>query len=233
MLQQADLEDRYQIEAMIKLIDTCISQIIKPHETVIYVAECVDTTKEEERFAEDGIITSQSADLTFHDEMEKMVEYLNNTYRPNSGEPNREIYVYQIVKPPNRKHRVKIEFSMTWLDGQLEIFNVYPNKEWLERKWIPEEIVDDFYDRGICYRELPFKEGDRLKIKTPLMSNYIYGTLTYAEYDGCGCWYYFFSPDGKETDIDAPNYDKETIDLSLHRFKLTSGYAIFDWVERS
>ena len=87
---------------------------------------------------------------------------------------------------------------MTWFDCKLEIFGMYPDKEWLERKGIPEETIDDFKDDGMGYRELPFKIGDRLKIKTPLMTEHIHGTLTHAEYDGCGCWYYFFTPDGKE-----------------------------------
>ena len=64
------------------------------------------------------------------------------------------------------------------------------------------------------------------------MKDYIHGTLTFAEYDGCGCWYYFFTPDGKEMDIDTEKYAEDMIDLSHHEIDLTMGYTVFDWVER-
>ena len=232
LLQQVDDTEKRQVHNMIDLIDTCLYQIYRTKENILYVAEYRDTSEIIESDEINGIINSVGADLTFHDEMSGMTEYLNKTYAPKSGETNRELYIYQIIKIPQKKHRIKIEFSMTWFDCKLEIFGMYPDKEWLERKGIPEETIDDFKDDGMGYRELPFKIGDRLKIKTPLMTEHIHGTLTHAEYDGCGCWYYFFTPDGKEMDIEAEKYSEDMIDLSHHEIDLATGYSVFDWVEK-
>jgi hypothetical protein len=156
-----------------------------------------------------------------------MTEYLERIYTPEpDDEVNREMYIYQIIKAPHEKHRKKLEFSMTWFDGKLGIFHMYPDREWLEPEGISEETCDDFDDvDGICYRELPFATGDRLRIKTPLMRDYVYGTISLAECDGCGCWYYWLTPDGKETDDDL-------ISLTYHEIDLRSRYAVYDWVEK-
>lgn len=234
LLNQVDEDEKQQVSNMMELIDTCLYQIYHTEENVVYIAEFRCTPMDRKKWDDEDIKCSSpdSAELTFHDEMIKMTEYLSDTYALKTDENNHEIYIYQLIKTPHKKHRIKMEFSMTWMDGKLEIFQMYPDKEWLERKGIPEETIDDFEDDGMGYRELPFKNGDRLKIKTPLMTEYVQGTLTYAAYDGCGCWYYFFTPDGKEMDIDAENYVNDMIDLSYHEIELTSGYAVFDWVDR-
>lgn len=234
LLQQVAEEEKQQVHNMMELIDTCLHQIYNTEENVIYIAELRNTFMDRKKWSNEDISipASDGAELTFHDEMVRMTEYLSETYALKPDENNHEIYIYQVIKTPHKKHRIKLEFSMTWLEGKLEIFQMYPDKEWLERKGIPEETIDDFKDTGMDYKELPFKEGDRLKIKTPLMAEYIHGTLTHAEYDGCGCWYYFFTPDGKEMDIDAAKYVEDMIDLSHHEIDLTTGYAVFDWVER-
>lgn len=227
-------DEKQQVSNMIELIDTCLYQIYQTEENVIYIAELRHTPIDRKNWGDEDIVipTTDGADLSFHDEMVKMIEYLSETYALKPDDNNHELYIYQVIKTPNKKHRIKLEFSMTWMDGKLEIFQIFPDKEWLERKGIPEETIDDFKDDGMCYKELPFKIGDRLKIKTPLMSEHIHGTLTHAEYDGCGCWYYFFTPDGKEMDIEAEKYSEDMIFLNYHEIDLTSGYAVFDWVER-
>ena len=53
---------------------------------------------------------------------------------------------------------------MTWMDGKLEIFQIFPDKEWLERKGISEETIDDFEDVGVEYKELPFKQGNIINL---------------------------------------------------------------------
>lgn len=234
LLEQVSDDEKQQVSNMIELIDTCLYQIYQTEENVIYVAEFRLTPMDRKKWDDEDIqcSTPDGAELTFHDEMVKMTEYLSKTYDLRPGETNHEIYIYQLIKSPHKKHRIKLEFSMTWIDGKLEIFQMFPEKEWLERKGIPEETIDDFEDVGMEYKELPFKSGDRLKIKTPLMTEYIHGTLTHAEYDGCGCWYYFFTPDGKEMDIDTEKYAEDMIDLSHHEIDLTMGYTVFDWVER-
>lgn len=232
--QQVAEDKKQQISNMIELIDTCLYQIYQTEENVLYIAERRFTPMDRRKWGDEDIKCSSpdGAELTFHDEMVKMTEYLSRTYVLEPDENNEELYIYQIIKAPHKKHRIKLEFSMTWMEGKLEIFQIFPDKEWLERKGIPEETIDDFEDAGIMHKELPFKQGDRLKIKTPLMPEYIHGTLTWAEYDGCGCWYYFFTPDGKEMDIDAEKYTEDMIDLSYHEIDLTMGYTVFDWVER-
>lgn len=232
LLQQVDEDDKQQVSDMMELIDTCLYQIYRTEEKVIYVAERRFTPMENRVDEDIRCLSPDGADLTFHDEMGKMTEYLSETYALKLGENNHQIYIYQILKVPYKKRRIKLEFSMTWLDGRLEIFQIFPDKEWLERKGIPEETIDDFADVGMGYKELPYKKGDRLKIKIPLMTEYIHGTLTHAEYDGYGCWYYFFTPDGKEMDIDSEKYVRGMIDLSHHEIDLTSGYSVWDWVER-
>lgn len=234
LLEQVCNDEMQQVSNMIELIDTCLYQIYHTEENVIYIAELRYTPMDRKEWGDEDIrcYSPDGAELTFYDEMVKMIEYLSDTYALSPGENNHEIYIYQLIKTPHKKHRIKIEFSMTWIEGKLEIFQMYPDKEWLERKGISEETIDDFEDAGMGYKELPFQEGDRLKIKTPLMTEYIHGTLTHAAYDGCGCWYYFFTPDGKEMDIDADNYVDDMIDLSNHEIELTLGYAVFDWVDR-
>lgn len=234
LLEQVAEDEKQQVSNMMELIDTCLYQIYQTEENVLYVAEFRYTPMDRRKWGDEDIRCSSpdGAELTFHDEMEKMTEYLSRTYALKQDESNHELYIYQIVKSPHKKHRIKLEFSMTWVEGKLEIFQIFPDKEWLERRGIPEEIIDDFEDVGMGYKELPFKQGDRLKIKTPLMQDYIHGTLTCAEYDGCGCWYHFFTPDGKEMDVDAERYVEDMIDLSHHEIDLTMGYTVFDWVER-
>lgn len=234
LLQQVADDDKQQISNMIELIDTCLYQLYQTEENVLYIAERRFTPMDRKKWDDENIKCSlpDGAELTFHDEMDKMVEYLSRTYALEQDENNEELFIYQIIKSPHKNHRIKLEFCMTWIEGMLEIFQIFPDKEWLERKGIPEETIDDFADEGIRHKELPFKQGERLKIKTPLMPDYIHGTLTWAEYDGCGCWYYFFTPDGKEVDIDDEKYAEDMIDLSYHEIDLTMGYTVFDWVER-
>lgn len=232
LLQQTIGKEKQQVFNMIELIDTCLHQIYQAKENVIYIAEFKYTSMDRVKWKHNGIPTSEGAELTFHDEMSKMIEYLSSIYTIRPDERNKEIYIYQIIKTPHKKHQIKLEFCLTWIDGKLEVFKMFPYMEWLKRIGIPEETIDDFEDDGMGYRELPFKQEDRLKIKTPLMEQYIHGTLTHAEYDGCGCWYYFFTPDGKEIDFDAEKYVEDMIVLNHHEIDLTSGYSVFDWVER-
>jgi hypothetical protein len=225
LLQTVGEEEKQEVQNMLDLVDLCLRQIYQTDENVVYVAEYRNTTEPDD-LPPDVIITSENAELTFHDDIMEMTEYLERIYTPEpDDEVNREMYIYQIIKAPHEKHRIKLEFSMTWFDGKLGIFDMYPNREWLEQEGISEETYNDFKDvgGGICYRELPFATGDRLRIKTPLMRDYVYGTIL-AEYDGW-CWYYWFTPDGKETDDDL-------ITLTYHEIDLTSGYAVYDWVEK-
>ncbi len=232
LLQQTGDEERRRISKMIELIDTCLCQLYQTEENVVYIAERRYASMNRTQAENIGVPTSEGAELTFYDEMSKMIECLSATYALKPDEANCEIYIFQLIKTPNEKHQIKLEFSMTWISGKLEVFRVYPDKEWLRRKGFSEETLDAFGDVGMSYKELPFKKGDRLKIKTPLMTEYIHGALTHAEYDGCGCWYYFFTPDGKEKNIDTKKYVEDMIVLNYHEIDLTSGYVVFDWVER-
>jgi hypothetical protein len=224
LLQQINEEEKMEVQNIIELIDFCLYQIYKTDENVVYVAECMDATTKLDSPA-NAVTTSKGSEVTFHDNMAEMTEFIDRNYAPATGDANREMYICQIIKSPNKKHYIKIEFSMTWIDGKLEIFTMYPNEEWLKQKGIKEKTILNFDDTGICYRKLPFAKGDRLRIKTPLMSDYIYGSVTSAECDACGSWYYFFTPDGEQKD------DAKII-LNYHEIDLTSGYAVYDWVER-
>jgi hypothetical protein len=231
LLQTVVEAEKQEVQDMLDFVDLCLRQIYQTDESVVYVAECRYTSAEHCEFPPEDITTSVPADLTFHDNIAEMAQYIEETYTPKTDEPNREMYIYQIIKNPNEKHRVKIEFSMTWFDGKLEVFHIYPHKDWLEQEGIDEKTYLEFRDGGICYRKLPFSKGDRLRIKTPLMWDYFYGTVTFAEYvEGAGC--YYFTPDAKETDVDLSQRNEDLILLNYHELELTSGYALFDWVER-
>lgn len=150
LLQQVNVDDKQQISNMIELIDTCLYQIYQTEENVIYIAEHRCTSIDRRKSGEGDIkyILSDGTRISFHDEMEKMTEYLSEVYPLESDENNEGIYIYQVIKTPHKKHRIKLEFSMTWIEGKLEIFQIFPDKEWLERKGIPEETVDDFNMSG-------------------------------------------------------------------------------------
>jgi hypothetical protein len=220
-----DEEEKQKVQNMLDVIDLCLWQIYQTDENVVYVAAYM-LTAEPKFWRQDVIVEPKSADLAFRDDITEMTEYLERIYTPEpDDEVNREIYIYQIVKAPHERYRRKLEFSMTWFDGKLEIFHMYPDREWLIQEGFSEEVCEDFNDVvGICYRELPFAKGDRFRIKTPLMRDYVYGTITTAEYDGW-CWYYWFTPDEKKED----DFD---VDLSYHEIDMASGYAVYDWVER-
>jgi hypothetical protein len=224
LLCQANEEERMEVQNILDLIDVCLYQIFRTGENVVYVAECMDATTKFDG-STNAVAVSKCAELTFHDDMAEMTEFIDRNYAPAPDDVNREMYIYQIIKSPNEKHCMKIEFSMTWIDGKLEIFTMYPADVWLKQKGISEKTIFDFSGNGICYRQLPFAKGDRLRIKTPLMRDYIYGSVTSAECDVCGCWYYFFTPDGEQKD------DGEII-LNYYEIDLTSGYTVYDWVER-
>ncbi len=134
LLQQVDADDKQQIKDMMDLIEICLYQIYQTEENVIYIAEHRLT-------ATDKCSSAEGTQLTFHDEMGKMIENLSEKCALEQNDE--EIYIYQIIKAPHKKHRIKLEFSMIWIEGKLEIFKIFPDKEWLERKGIPEEIVDD------------------------------------------------------------------------------------------
>jgi hypothetical protein len=225
LLQTVSENEKQEVQDMLELIDVFLSQIYQTDESVVYVAECMYTSAEHCEFPPEDITTSVSAELTFHDNITEMTEYLEKIYTPKPDEPNREMYIYQIIKNPQEKHCKKIEFSMTWFDGKLEIFHIYPDRDWLKQEGIAEKTYFEFRDRGICNRKLPFLKGDRLRIKTPLMSDYLYGTVTFAEYVGKE-WHYYFTADGKE------EREEDLIILNYHELELTSRYALFDWVER-
>jgi hypothetical protein len=224
LLQTVREEEKQEVQTMLDLVDICLKQIYRTDENVVYAAECMATTEQVEMPKRD-IISSKRAELTFHDDIIKMTKYLERTYMPEPDGVNREMHIYQVIKAPHQKHCIKMEFSMTWFDGKLGIFNVYPDDEWLKQKDINKETIDDFNDIGIRCKELPFAKGDRYRIKTPLMRDYVYGTITYAEYDDCGDGYYFFTPDGKDP-------DKDVIFLECHEIDVASRYAVYDWVER-
>jgi hypothetical protein len=231
LLQTVKEEEKQEVQNMLDLVDICLKQIYQTGEAIVYregivyAAECMAATEQFEMPKKD-IIGSKRAELTFHDDIIEMIKYLERTYMPEPGGVNREIYVYQVIKVPfDKKHRIKMEFSMTWFHKKLGIFNVYPDDEWLKQKGISEKTIDDFNDIGIRCKELPFVQGDRYRIKTPLMRDYVYGTITYAEYDGCGDGDYFFTPDGKDA-------DKDVVFLEWHEIDVASRYAVYDWVER-
>ena len=192
--------DLVKVEEMILLFDICIKQIFKPEGRVLYVSER----------------------NRFYDDMGQLLQEIERDFRPE-GSLNQEEYVYQITFNEEGTHQVAMEYEMTWLDGKLQVIRFFPNTEWLRKKGVAQNTIDVFEDSfGVCHKQLPFENGCRIRMKTPIMEAALHGEME-CECDAFGYWYYFLRPDGN---------NQQLIDLSYHEIDLTSGYAVFDWVER-
>lgn len=135
-----------------------------------------------------------------------------------------EIMDFCIEQIGNTQYTSKLGVETKCINGKEELTGFYPDQGFLCAKGFSKEAYKEFVDWGICHIKLPFEHGCRIRIKTLDMDKAIYGTLN-AEEDGNGCWYYFVITDDN-------NAKDGMIDISYHEIGVTSGYAVFDWVER-
>ena len=218
------VKDEYKVRQMITLFNLCIMQIYNPKDRVLYVRECISNATTEMKVSSLDVFRFPTADIEFYDSMEKLLDETGKLYN-HSNDLQEKVYVYQIILPQNQPHQILMEFEMLWMEEKLQIVRVYPNEPWLiERGVLPETLASLNYYYELCHLELPFENGCRLKIQTPIMQEPIYGILQ-SEKDSNGCWYHFFKPDGMTE-------NEHLIDLSYHEIQFTSGYSVFDWVER-
>lgn len=218
-----DGAERKWVETIGFVLDKCMDQIYKPKERALYISEVASNYGNRKYHISDHFrfITGE---LNFHSNVEQLKQELEDIGYVQDG-CNKRVYVYQLLILIDGGYKIGLEFEMTWINGILEVINFYPTEAFLQEIGVIKAAYDEFSDIGVSHLQLPFEDGCRLKIQTPVMEKAVYGILD-AEQDGFGCWYYFFQPEGAEN-------DHELIDLSYHEIGVSSGYNVYDWVERA
>lgn len=222
-LMTENMEDRKRIEAMIAMFTYCINQIYKPMGNTLYVCTISVNPCNRKPCIKDNFkfITEEVLFYTSMKQLEQEIEDIN--YVENGV--NKRLYIYQLMPNVGGGYKTTMEFEMTWINGKLEVVRVYPDEKDFIKVGLNKKAYYDFIDDGLAHLKLPFEDGCRLKVQTPVMVEAIYGVLQ-AEEDDFGCYYYFLKPDDGED-------SKDLIDLSYHEIEVTSGYNVCDWVERA
>lgn len=234
--------DKQNIKEMVTLYELVNTIYYNPYEffgkeyRVIYVLhyltfEC-DIVGVENAVLDCGLFHHYSNNIEYFDNLEKMTEFMDESECYKYHDP---IIVDMIVIPLNGEEshyhinftcqniNGDIEPSMFSLDSKTIIFNQYDISGAFER-----------YNLYFRYKGMPFKTGDRIKFQLPFMSEPFYGIISCEQdypIDPNSYWYNFVYKDGTKVE----EFDKVPIlfDMSYTNIKLTSGYAIFDWLERA
>lgn len=235
-------ENKQDIREMITLYELVNTIYYNPYEffgdeyRFIYVLhdlrfEC-DILGVEAAALESNLFYYYSNSIEYFDNLEKMTEFMNEGEYNKYNDP---VIVDIIAIPLNgeisqtpisficQNINGNIEPSMISLDKKANIFNKYNISNAIEK-----------YDSSFRYKGMPFKTGDRIKFKLPFMSEPFYGIISCEQdypIDPNSCWYNFVYKDGTKVE----EFDKVPIlfNMSYTNIKLTSTYAVFDWLERA
>ncbi len=217
--------DRKKIENMIRLYDKVMDQIysttdrmmiIHQYLTPLYIYDESDIS--DLFYSVDGScfgLYPSYADLKGH------LENLNKEYKNRRYEKESKAHVVYVLE--NGEYERGLTFSLLRQNGLY-----YPRDFNVTDDWLQENGIDvDTYRRKQDYiqdYELPFKDGDRIKVRLPFWKKSIFGV--FSRYEKNGSVHQSFFLNGHE------HIQENELDLSYQDFELSSGYSVFDWVYR-
>lgn len=217
-----DEKDTLRMKQVLKVLDICMEQIYRPAGRQLYVAENIPVWSKRNMACLHRPFLMANADIEFYSDLRQVVQMAERRCRLESCF-HQKIYVYQISIGNDKQHQILAEFEMVIENNQIRVYRVFPNTQWLLQTGIAKDAINDFYSAGIQRMLLPFGEGCRIKIQTPMMKETISGSVR-RNRDNHGRERCFLQPDGFIK-------MRDWIDLSFHEIDLRSGYTVFDWVE--
>lgn len=125
-----------------------------------------------------------------------------------------------------------IDFYCENIDGIIEPIEFYSDISIFNKYDISNAVYR--VDYNFRLKGLPFKNGDRIKIQTPIMDEPFYGILRSEQdypIDPNSCWYNFVYKDG--TNPEEFDNSKILLDVSYTSIDISSQYSVFDWLERA
>lgn len=210
-----------------KIYQQSMEEILNPTMQCIYIVKRRESLKNfegKEHFSDIFNTVSRSR----YDLFSTYQEVRNNASLCRQAENIQEIINVDMIFKDRRQVSNPISFDIAFFDGKPEIYYISINDEDILKGWrFDNKVIEEFQNHMDYFHfPLPYKTGDRLKIKTPYMNEPIYGTLK-CETDGDRSWSHFLYPDNAVYD------GNDFIDLSYHELGLCGRLSVFDWVERT
>lgn len=210
-------QENREVDELYRVYMEYINRIYHPSIRTVFLLEFV------EQWWEDGDIETESNMIGAFDTINEVIEEMAGIY--DGKEEKCYGYVTVLQVPQDAKVKEAFTFELFWIDGNWQVMILNINADELKMQGISEDTADmaDRYGNTVYHYPLPFKSGDRLKIRLPFMKEPFYGILR-SEKDGNGCWSHWLNWDGKEG---------KRVGLTQWELFHYSGYSILDWIERA
>lgn len=217
--------DREMVDNMVRLYDEVISEIFVPYHRSLFIHQYLEPVY---TYADTDI-----SDLFYYvadnyigyyalfDDLRKHLEQVRKESKQRRWE--KQSKVQQIYVLENGQYSREITFSLIWENGLYYPKDFIVNDRWLQKHNISKETYQRKQDYISDY-ELPYQNGDHIKITLPFWKKPIYGT--FQRYTKNGTVHQSFFLNGQE------HISKNELDMSCQDFTLSSGYCVWDWLDR-
>ena len=171
--------------------------------------------------------------VEYFDTIEKMIEFMDVDNCKNCNEP----FEVDIIVVPNNRNPLcfLIDFYCEYIDEKFEPINfILDKKSNIFDKYNISDTISRKSSLRVCNKGLPFEDGCRIKIQTPIMKEPFYGIISSKQdypIDPNSCWYNFVYKD----DTKKEEFDKSPIlfNLSYNNINIASEHSVYDWVNRA
>ncbi len=217
--------DREMVDNMLKLFDTVISDIFKPQHRTLFVHQyLVPIYTLDEMVISDLFYNLPEHYVGLFGSFEELRRHLL-LRRKDAGKKRweKQSRVHQVFVMDNGEYRKDITFNLILEDGLY-----YPRDFFVTEGWLHDHDIDDkTFQRLSDYisdYNLPYENGDHIKITLPFKKRPIYGV--FERYTENGISHQSFFLNGKE------HITENELQLDYQDFELGSGYTVYDWIER-
>ncbi|MBQ3545015.1 MAG: hypothetical protein IJA34_08540 [Lachnospiraceae bacterium] len=121
----------------------------------------------------------------------------------------------------------EVFYLIGFIDGGYVPFKCFLDDKIENKRW---KSVTQIFDDILLHIDLPFENGCKVKLQTPMMNEPFDGVLS-RELDGNGCWYNFLY--SSEYDCFSKKSFEEFIDVSYITFLGNYNFMVWDCLERA
>lgn len=254
LLSGATGDDRKLCEEVLRYMEIGYNAIVNPKADVLYVTQHEYwEVSDEDKY---GLPNMTAKPMAYHTSLADVVKCAEK-HRGNDEKPDWEFYVDLIELPLKKENRddrwSSYEqdwlFRMAFIDGKWTIRQLYRDydlfEDWFKSHGISWDAFDivDIYTEGIDHSfRLPFANGTKVKLQTPMMEEPIVGIIdTYNT--GTEEYPYYFNYLCKEDSFpvekswdSVPEEERVAANhIILYQMPLPfeNWYCVWDWIEKA
>lgn len=216
--------DKEKVNNMVSLYDEVIRDILSPCYRPLFIHQYMEPIYSYSEEDISDLFYSVQDCFGVYPRFEDLSRHLEEMKAEGEKRRYEKQSLAHIIKVlDNGKYSRGLTFTLIEEDGKYYPKDFIVNQEWLHEHNIYEETYQRKQDY-ISEYQLPYENGDHIKLVLPFWKRPIYGV--FERYVKNGMVHQSFFLNGQEH---TPGNE---LDMSYQDFELSSGYSVFDWVDR-